>query len=453
MIHPLRRWTRRASPPLVLAAAISSTACATTRYVAVSPDEIPTLESRVESEPSNGEVRHRYAAALFAAGRCADASAQAHSAMILDPDNVVGPLVVGRCLEAEGRHDEALEVYASFKAEHPSAPGLSAIDGQERVAQQARAVQVARAAIAADGTLGAGPPDPEAVAVLPLLVAGDTAYASLSRGLASIILSDLDLLQRFRLVERLEVDAIVDELTLGRSNAVDQQTAARVGRIIRAGQTVQGTADVASEEQTRLAAAVVRNGGGDGAEAETVEVQGRLEDIMDMEKELVFALAEAMGYTPTLAERQLIADNGTRSLLAFLSFSRGLEAQHGGDYQSAAAYFQQAVTQDPGFSQAAGELQAASAAGAVSTGGRGQVTTVGAQADDAVAAAAAPADGGAASAMTSSIFDVAGLDSERVTHSTDVSGASQQVGTLTRIVTPPPSVMLPGTIRIVIKIR
>ena len=425
---------------IALAVLMNSLGCATVRPV--SPDEIPRLVEQLASDPTNRDARHRYAAALFADERCEDAVPAAEQAIALDPGNVIGPLVVGGCLEADERYDEALEVYAAFQTEHPDASGSRAIQGQQLLARQARAVQFARAAIA-DSTIGTT--DPQAVAVLPLLVEGDSIYASLSRGLASIIVSDLDLLDRFRFVERLQINAIMNELALGQTAAVDPQTLARAGRIIRAGRTVQGTLDVAVEEQTSLTAAVVTDQQGD---PRTVSIPGRLEDLMDMEKELVFGISEAMGYTPTLAERRIIDENGTRSLLAFLAFSRGLEAEDNNDYAAASLHFQEAIAEDPGFAQAEAQLEIVSAADVVSTADRTQVTTLAVQADEAVADATGQADAVVSAAMTTSIFDVAALDSERITQAAGAS-AGQELGALTGI-EPPPPVTQSGVINIVI---
>ena len=212
--------------------------------------------------------------------RCEDAVPAAEQAIAQEPDNVVGPLVVGRCLEADERYDEALEVYAAFQTDYPGASGSTAIQGQQRLALQAQAVQFARAAIAGSLAFAASA---DAVAVLPLLLEGDSIYASLSRGLANLIVSDLDLLQRFQFVERLQINAILNELALGQTSAADPQTLARAGQIIRAEQTIQGTASVAVEGQSRLTAAVVNLAG----VAEAVEVPpGPLEDLLDMDLNL-----------------------------------------------------------------------------------------------------------------------------------------------------------------------
>ena len=55
------------APILVLTAATAVGACFGGGPAAVTPEEIPQLEQRLESEPNNGQLLLRYSAALFAA--------------------------------------------------------------------------------------------------------------------------------------------------------------------------------------------------------------------------------------------------------------------------------------------------------------------------------------------------------------------------------------------------
>ena len=56
-----------------------------------------------------------------------------------------------------------------------------------------------------------------------------------------------------------------------------------------------------------------------------------------------------LGVTLTTAERNAIEQRPTRSLAAFLAYSRGLEAQDDGRFDDAARFFDNAVRLDPGF--------------------------------------------------------------------------------------------------------
>lgn len=420
----------------------------------VSPAEIPALEAELSRTPDDGATLDRYAAALFAADRCEEAVPAADRAMEVDPESYVGPLVRGRCLEADGQFDAALAVYATFLEEHPGATGVEAVDAQRRLAVQERAITAAREALDEEARgVAPGPADPEAVAVLPVLVQGDPAYEPLSRGLASLMISDLDLLQRFRLVERIETQAIIDELALAQSDRVDPATAARVGRIIRAGQTVQGTVTLnANGEDTALQAAVV-DAAGDAPDV--VTFAGGLSSLLDLEKDLVLSVSSSLGYEPSLAERTRILENGTRNLAAFLAYSSGLESEAAGDYAAAANYFREAVSQDPTFEEARSELAGSSAMNVAVSAPPTQLTVVGSSSEtvvsQALGATSAGASGTTSAAIQNSIVDVAGLDGEITTASAGQPDASKAIGDLTGGPTgspPPPAVSQTGQIRI-----
>src|SRR5258708_16501180 len=71
--------------------------------------------------------------------------------------------------------------------------------------------------------------------------------------------------------------------------------------------------------------------------------------LFDMEKVLVLDLFSRMGITLTPAERGAVNQRPTQNLQAFLSWSRGLEAEDRGDFAGAQGFYDQATRIDPGF--------------------------------------------------------------------------------------------------------
>ncbi len=384
-------------------------ACAGRRVAEVSPAEIPEIESALARDPDNGPLRVRYAAALFAADRCELAVAEARRARGLVPQDAAAVLVIGQCLERSGDYEQALSEYRGYLAAFPEARGSAAVRAREMLAFRAYSTQLARLALQNEAQLAQQPADPNTLAILPLTIAGDTAqYGALSRGLAQIIMSDLALIRRFRLVERIRLNALLDELRLAEAGRVDPATAARLGRLIQAGRLVQGLAAIPPEGEVRLEANVVLPSGEVvGPEA----VSGRFRDLLRLEKELVVQLAGRLGYFLSEAERRLIMENGTQNLAAFLAYSRGLVAEDLGDYQAAAQFYSQAVQNDPGFVQARQQYQTSATATAVQQATPGQVTTVAAQAPPPTVTPAEPAT----SAVASATADVAATQAESAT--------------------------------------
>ncbi len=341
---------------------------------AVSPAEIPELASRVAEDPDNGDLVLRYSAALFAANRCDTAVTVARSGMALSPANAVGPLVVGQCQERQGNVQEALATYRAFTASQPEdARGVAAVRAREGLAARTAYTAQARRAVQQEAQLSAATADPTTVAVLPLQISGDSSYQPLSRGLAQILTSDLALLERFRMVERLQLGALLDEIQFQQGARVDPSTTARVGRLMQAGRLVQGLAAIPDENNVRLEATVVL---ATGEVTSPGSVQGRLRDLMRMEKEIVVSIASQLGYTLSEAERRIILENGTQNLVAFLAYSNGLVAEDAGDYRAAAGFYAEAVRRDPGFQAARSGHSSASATEAVQSASAGEVTSV-----------------------------------------------------------------------------
>lgn len=291
----------------------------------------------------------RRAAAQRAAGDCDAAITTARAAMLERPQDALGPLVIGECLESRGAPDSAIAVYEAFTRAYPGAAGASTVAARTLLAQRAIGVAAARRLLTSEATIATGPADPNVVAVMPLELVGDSSYAALSVGLANLLVSDLALVRRFTIVERARLDALLAELARADSGRVDPATAARAGRLLRAGTIVNGFTLVAPGERVRIdvsaADSSTRILGGES-------VSGRLADLFKLEKQLAVALIERLGHRLSEAERKTILENGTESLAAFLAYSQGLLEQNSGNYGAAALSFARAVQADPGFRQA-----------------------------------------------------------------------------------------------------
>ncbi len=416
---------------LIVLVGFALAACAG-RPAEVSPNEIPTLEAQLSQDPDNADVLLRYSAALFSAGRCDTASVVAASGAQRNASSAIAPLVIGQCLEQSSSFDDAVGVYQAFVDAFPDAPGADAVRARQLLALQSRAIARARNALAQEDQLGAQGGDPRTIAVLPIDVAGDSTYQPLGRGLAQIFIADLSLLQQFTLVERIQVQALVDEMRLAETGAVDPATAARMGRMLRAGRMVQGLANIPDEDDIRLDVSVVDD---QGQIASPAARTGRLRQILRMEKEIVIEIAAQLGYQLSQAERQAIFDNGTRDLTAFLAYSRGLAAEDIGDYSAAATFYQQAVQADPNFQQARSQFRANAAAPSVQNATVGQVTTV------SVATAPEPdfVDQTVGDAVTSSVADVAATTSEATAGASTTDTHTQTTQQATTVTTSQPN--------------
>ena len=371
--------------------------------MAVSPADVPALEQHARTRPGDAGARFRLAAGYQVAGRCREAGEQASAGLQLQPDNILGPLVLGGCQEQQQRYDLAAQTYAAFAGRYPRAQGVAALRAREQQALRMGAAVAARQALARETELSAFPPERATVAVLPLTISGDTSFRPLSRGLAELITTDLALIRSLRLLERLQVGALIDEMRLAERGQVETATAARMGRLLRAERLLQGAAHIPSaRDPVRIELAVIFP---NGTVRPGPQLRGQFRELLDLEKQLVIGLAQQLGIQLTQAERERILSQGPKNLAAFLAYSFGLEAMDRADYGAAARHFGAAVRHDPGFAAAHQGQQAALATPIVQQSSGGAILAV----PDAVQDVAGTEAGGSVTggALGSSIRDVA----------------------------------------------
>lgn len=273
---------------------------------------------------------------------------------------------LGLSTEVLGQRDTALRVYEKY----PDVPRASQyrrlMQGRFHRLMRQVVQEEARRLAAMDAELvERAPTSDDIVAVFPLnYQAGEERYAALGRGLAEMVTVDLANVQSLRVVERVRLQAILDELQLGQSGAVDPASAPQVGRLLGAGRVVGGGYSVLGRRDLHVGAAIARTGSGTAGQ---VTSEGDLNDLFDVEKRLVFELIEALGVRLSPQEQEAIESVPTRNLQAFLAFSRGLEHEDAGRYGAAASSFQQAARLDPAFTEAGARAERAESMEAASS--------------------------------------------------------------------------------------
>jgi hypothetical protein len=149
-------------------------------------------------------------------------------------------------------------------------------------------------------------------------------------------------------VERAQVQRLLDEIKLGQSQAVDPQTAVRAGRLLAAGRIVQGRID-GVEAALSIDAIVVPVP--QGART-TARESGPLRNIFTLQNNLALGVYRSLGIELTVAERARVMRQPTQNVQALLAFGLGLEAEDAGQYAQAAAHYRRAVALDPNFQEA-----------------------------------------------------------------------------------------------------
>ena len=321
------------------------------------PSAIPGLEAEVENDPTDTDALLELAAAYRGAERPDDARVLLERGRTLDPDDPAVPVLLGLTYEDLGEFGLARDVYLDVlgggdgQLDDVVRDRLDVIAGEELRAS-------VRDALARESELSSLPPTPNTVGVFPFRVEGDPDLEPLSRAMAEFLVTDLSIVGRLQVLERVRVQTLLTEIALGEGGWTEPETAARAGRLLSAERIVQGTID-ARATGLRIDAAVVRVGD-EPTTGDPVVVEGTVEALFDMEKEVALGLYAEMGVALTSAERARINERPTESVQALLAYGRGLEASDRGDFTTAGQEFAEAANLDPGFQMAQLQLQNAS---------------------------------------------------------------------------------------------
>lgn len=354
----------------MLVALLFATACGGgyARMAPPTPAEIPALEAQHQRDPADASVALRLGAAYLTAERAGDAVVVLERVHEAFPTDAGAVLYLGLTYEELGRYAEAIALYERYLEVGRVEEVKEDVSARIPMLRREQMREAARNALAREAELTAAAPAPRTVAVFPFVYAGtDGSLAPLSRALADMVTTDMSQTDRLSVLERAQVQALIDEMALTESGLVDESTAARAGHLLAAGTVVQGRVDIPSEGTVRLEALAVPVGAPVSVD-EAAVVEDELSRLFDAEKALVLGLFSDLGIELTEAERVAVNRRPTESLQALLAYGRGLQAMDAGNFEAAAEAFETAAALDPGFAVATERARTATrAAGAAGT--------------------------------------------------------------------------------------
>ena len=341
---------------------------ATPSLAQVAPQTLAKLEARRQAKPADVGTLRALGIAYFEAKRYADAENVLTAARTIAPKDAVVALYLGMSAEERGDLVAARTAYTTYLSTGRTKSAQNAVSQRLAAVAQKELQQGAKAAVAQEQRLASQPGSLDMVAVLPLSVVGNPMYEPLGRGLADLMITDFAKVPGLKLLERDRIQALLDEIALGKSNSIDRATAARSGRMLQAGRMIRGSLTVASAQNVSLVTNVVPVATTQDLLGGTAS--GSLDQIFDFEKAVVIQTVAKMNITLTAAQRAAIDGyRPTRNVQAFLAYSRGLVASDAGRLDEAVNFFDNARALDPNF---AGALQHANQARA---GQAGQAVT------------------------------------------------------------------------------
>jgi TolB-like protein len=312
---------------------------------------IASLEQAQRAEPGSFAVNRSLGISYYKAGRYDEARTALTTASRLDSSDGTTALYLGLTAEELGDLAAAKRAYSTYLSVGRTSRVRSQLQSRLATLTRREIAEDAKRAVQQEHTLGTSAGSPKTVAVLPLRFTGsDSSLRPIGRGLAELLTTDLARSAQLTVVERARIQAVLDELALQQSGQTDATTNVRAGRVLRAGRLVQGSILQLDASRLRVDAAVV--------DVPTTRIAGvaqesdELEQLLALEKRIALELFDELGVTLTVAERNAIEQRPTRSLAAFLSYSRGLTAEDERRYDDASRFYRDAMRLDPGFGAA-----------------------------------------------------------------------------------------------------
>jgi tetratricopeptide (TPR) repeat protein len=328
------------------AAAVSGCAPA----ISGSAENITRLEQARTADPKSESVQRSLGIAYFKASRYTEARTALQAATTADPRDGVAALYLGLTAEAQNDLPAARTAYENYLKVGQTRAAKNQIRDRLQTLQLREIQVAAKQALAseADRASVAGPPN--TVAVMPFVFSGaDTSLKPLERGFAELVTTDLSRSQRLTVVERMRLQALLDEINLQRTSGVAAGSGVRAGKMLRVGKMVGGSIQQTGNQLTANALVTDVSTTRIGTPASDRQT---LDQVFTLEKNVVLQLFTNLGITLTTVERNAIEQRPTRSLAAFLAFSRGLELEDRGRIDDAKNMFNDAVRLDPSFGAA-----------------------------------------------------------------------------------------------------
>jgi tetratricopeptide (TPR) repeat protein len=262
---------------------------------------------------------------------------------------------LGLVYESLGDYDKAINYYKDYSAIGVDNDVARMIEGRIAFISRKKMEQEVKYAIENEATISKEPIPDNTVAVLYFQNLGDKKELDpLQKGLADMLITDLSKVKDLKVVERVKLQKLLDEMKLGTTSSIDSTTTPRMGKLMRASKLVKGSFLNLDKDKFRVDANFI--GTQDGSFKQVKNVLGSLTDYFKLQKELVFNIVADLGIQLTDKEREAIQVIPTESYLSFVAYSKGLDMEDKGMYSDALEQYKEAAALDPGFTQAGNKV-------------------------------------------------------------------------------------------------
>ncbi|MCJ7602709.1 MAG: hypothetical protein MUO63_14570, partial [Desulfobulbaceae bacterium] len=175
------------------------------------------------------------------------------------------------------------------------------------------------------------------------------------KGLTVMLITDLAQIKELQVLERVRLQALVEEIGFGASGLVDKASAPRIGRFVRAQHLVGG--EFGQDASLSLAVASDLLDVPRESVMDSFGSQGMVEELFRMEKELLFGITDSLGITLSSEQKAALQKPLSTDYQALFAFFQAIDFSDRGEYDKAEHYYKKALERDPNLNLAADALQ------------------------------------------------------------------------------------------------
>jgi tetratricopeptide (TPR) repeat protein len=258
-------------------------------------------------------------------------------------------LYLGLIAETKKDYAGAAELYGKFLAANSKSLMAPQIKGRLLYVQNEQMRKRVDEAVKNEKSLASQTPAEKTVGVLPFNVpnkAGENTSA-LAQGMAAALWYDLASVKELRVVERLQMKYLTDELSAAEKGFVAKNSGPRLGKFVRAQHLVTANLDSPAADKLSIQTGLINTGVGSYSPAFAADDQ--FSKAMKVQKQMTLAVLDSLGIKLSGSARRELKKSPTDSYSAFLAFGRGVDQFDRGDYGKADAFFIEATRIDPSF--------------------------------------------------------------------------------------------------------
>ena len=286
--------------------------------------------------------------AYFSLGDYKKSFALSKRILSIDTYNSSAIFYAGMNLEQKKKFTLAKRIYRYYQFLPQSDPYYDLIKSRFKLMVEREMEARAKMAVQLEKSVGLGQVVDNTLAVLYFVnLLDDPRWNAISKGIAEMMITDFSQVKKLRVIERVQLQKLLEEMELGMAGLSDENTAPRMGKLLRAKNLVQGAYMVKAGRNLTINSEII-----DVPESSNFgenEYSGELKDILNIEKKIVFSTLEKLGITIPSEVKKRIKQNTTKSIQAFIEFCNGLDEYDNGNYETALSHFQKAVKYDPKF--------------------------------------------------------------------------------------------------------